>query len=113
MKRTLQKPVDSKQSKRASINLKSAGQKQLQDFVTANTKRFFEILRLPCTFLETDAEEWNDDDSYVNARDVVYGLKVVNDFAERGVRLMEEYNKLLTNDEEQKQYLLQVVKSYR
>lgn len=113
MKRALQKPVDSKPSKRASMNPESAGQKQLQDFVTANTKRFFETLGLPCTFLEKDAEEWNDDESYVNARDIVNGLKVVNDTAERGVRLMEEYNKLITNDEEQKQYLLQVVKSYR
>ncbi|CAI9722347.1 Hypothetical predicted protein [Octopus vulgaris] len=75
MKHALQKPVDGKPKKRASINPESAGQKQLQDFVTANTKRFFEILEVPCTFLEKDAEEWNDDESYANARDIAYGLK--------------------------------------
>jgi adenylate/nucleoside-diphosphate kinase len=37
----------------------------------------------------------------------------VNDIAERGVALMNEYNKLHTNNEEQKQYLLLVVKEYR
>lgn len=40
-------------------------------------------------------------------------MKVVNDIAERGVALMDEYNRLHTNDEEQKQYLLLTVKDYR
>ena len=40
-------------------------------------------------------------------------MKVTNDLAERGVKLMEEYNKILTNDEQQKQYLLQIVKKFR
>ena len=44
---------------------------------------------------------------------IVHQMKVVNDIAERGVRLMDEYNSILTNNEEQKQYLLQVVKEYR
>lgn len=37
-------------------------------------------------------------------------MKVVNDIAERGVALMQEYNKLHTNNEEQK---LLLVKEYR
>ena len=40
-------------------------------------------------------------------------IKVTSDLAERGVKLMEEYNKILTNDEEQRQYLLQTVKKCR
>jgi hypothetical protein len=40
-------------------------------------------------------------------------MRVVNDIAERGVALMEEYNKLHTTNEEQKQYLLLLVKQYR
>ena len=39
-------------------------------------------------------------------------MKVTNDLAERGVKLMEEYNKIHTNDEQQKQYLLQIVKKF-
>ena len=38
---------------------------------------------------------------------------MVNDVAERGVKLFEEFNKLLTNDEEEKQLLLQVVEANR
>ena len=33
--------------------------------------------------------------------------------AERGVKLFEEYNSLLTNDEEEKQFILQVVEANR
>ena len=40
-------------------------------------------------------------------------MKIVNDIAEIGVKLIEDYNKLITNNEQQKQYLLQVVSNYR
>ena len=40
-------------------------------------------------------------------------MRVVNDTAERGVKLFEEYNSLLTNDEEEKQFILQVVEANR
>lgn len=40
-------------------------------------------------------------------------LKVVNDIAERALALIEQYNDSLTKNEEQKQYLLQVVQKHR
>jgi len=36
-------------------------------------------------------------------------LKVINDIAERGVRLMEEFKDILTDDEEQRRMLLHCV----
>ena len=44
---------------------------------------------------------------------IVKRLKVVNDNAERGVALVQAYNRLLTKDEEQQQFLLQVVSEHR
>ena len=41
--------------------------------------------------------------------DIVKPLKVVNDCAERAVNLIQSYNNLFTHDEEQKQYMLQLV----
>lgn len=38
---------------------------------------------------------------------------MVQAIRERGVALIEEFNDLLTNNEEQKQYVLQVVKKHR
>lgn len=40
-------------------------------------------------------------------------MKVVNDIAESGMPLMKEYNNLHTTNEEQKQYLLLLVKLYK
>ena len=38
----------------------------------------------------------------------VGNLKVVNDSAERGIKLIEDFKKKVTKDEHQKQFLLQV-----
>ena len=40
-------------------------------------------------------------------------LSVTNDNAERGVALVQELNKLITHDEDQFQFLLQVVADHR
>ena len=43
----------------------------------------------------------------------VQGIAVINDHAERGVALIQEYNWSLTQDEEKLQFLLQVVSRHR
>ena len=58
-------------------------------------------------------QAWTEDEDYKSTRDSVRCMRVVNDIAERGVALMDEFNKLHTTDEEQKQFLLLVVKEYR
>ena len=63
--------------------------------------------------MEKDVETWNEDSDYVVAKNIVHSLRVVNDLFERGVALMKEFNKLITTNEEQKQYLLLLVKDYR
>ena len=49
----------------------------------------------------------------LHAERIVKSLKVVNDMAERGVKLIQDYNTILTKDEEQKQFLLQVIQEHR
>ena len=50
---------------------------------------------------------------YSNAKGFLSKLKVVNDLSESGVALIEGYNSILTKDDEQKQFLLQVVEDHR
>jgi hypothetical protein len=38
---------------------------------------------------------------------------LVNDAAERGVKLIQEYGDILTKDEKQTQYMLQIVSEHR
>ena len=99
--------------KRAQIDPDVILRRDLQDFVSSNTMRFFKILDLPPEFLPTDVTAWKGNESYKKSKAITSSLKVVNDVAERGVALMEEYSKLHTKDEEQKQYLLLLVKQFR
>ena len=50
---------------------------------------------------------------HLKAKKIVNGFKVVNDTAERGVKLIQDFNSCLTKDEEQRQFLLQVVSECR
>lgn len=58
-------------------------------------------------------ELWSDTPSYIAAAALVKNLVCVNDCAERGVALIQEFNETITKDEQQKQYLLQVVEKHR
>jgi len=55
---------------------------------------------------------WEKNEDYRKGLEIVNTFRITNDTAERGVNLMEEYNKVLTKNEDQKQYVLQVVEDY-
>ena len=84
----------------------------LSAFVTSNTRKFFEILQLSDALLELPPEQWKENSDYVTSEQIVSSLTVVNDSADRGVKLIQDYNSLLTKNEEQKQYLLQAVQEH-
>ena len=74
--------------------------KPLSFFVTTTTRQFFHILGLRGTFLSFPPVTWKDRPDYKPAESIVTALRVVSD-AERDVKLIQDYNLILTNDEEQ------------
>lgn len=98
---------------RITIKASSASDHSLEDFVTPNTQKFFEKMRISVDFLQSDPETWEGQDEYKLGYATVSKLVVTNDNAERGVALVQELNKLITYDEEQFQFLLQVVSEHR
>ncbi|XP_050528051.1 uncharacterized protein LOC126898147 [Daktulosphaira vitifoliae] len=64
-------------------------------------------------FLHISPFEWLNSSAYQKGKNAIEQLKVVNDSAERGVKLIEDFNNSITKDESQKQFLLQTVKDYR
>lgn len=52
---------------------------------------------------------WDDNVDYLQGKSCIRNLRVVNDTAERGAKLFKDYNTILTNNEEKKQFLLHVV----
>lgn len=80
----------------------------LSYFVSTSTMSFFSKLGLSTSFLDLHPSEWPNDESYIRALDIVKGLHVVNDVAERAVALVKDYNCNLTKSETNYQNLLQV-----
>ena len=81
-------------------------QRELDNFASKKTLQFFEKLNLSHQFLSIDPVSWADKDDYQTAEKTVLAHKVVNDHAERGVAFIQRYNKLLTENDEQFQFLL-------
>lgn len=99
--------------KRPEYQVSFIKDKHLEDFVTPKTMKFFDKLRLDTTFLHEDPRVWHKIKGFQSAQTLVKSLNVINDNAERGVALIKSYNQLLTKDEEQLQFLLQVVSEHR
>lgn len=87
--------------------------KDLSHFVTPKTKASFHRLEIGIDFLESDPSEWNDKDDFLSGLQICKNLSVVSDPAERAVKMITDFNRVLTHDEEDKQYLIQVNEHYR
>jgi len=89
--------------------------KQLCDFVSTNTRKLFVALDISQDFLLTHSSTWENNEEYIRGQNRVMQLKVVNDAAERGVALIQSFNSVFTNQEEQKQkqFVFQVVERHR
>lgn len=85
----------------------------LSYFITEQSLSFFEKCNISLNFLHEDPSVWNDNLEYLKCFGLVAHLKVVNDTAERGVKLIQDFSQTLTHDEDQRQYLLQVVSECR
>src|SRR6218665_1905063 len=99
--------------KRTSVDQSTIPDKRLSLFVTSNTKNFFQVLAIPDSFLATDPDTWLSNSDYMVVEDILLELRVVNNTAERGVALMQEFNALLTKGKEQTQFAIQVIKEHR
>ncbi|CAH0558598.1 unnamed protein product [Brassicogethes aeneus] len=94
-------------------DLKSFFNKDMSNFITQKSMILFEKFNLPSSFLDLPVNQWEADKTYQDSLKIIRAIKVTNDIAERGVALINKYNEGLTYDEEQRQFLLQVVADHR
>ena len=85
----------------------------LEDLVTEKSFMFFHILNVDWEWLKLSPSNWSDQESFVEVQKFVQSTKVVNDLAERGIKLIGDYAKILTKDEEMRERLLQGVEMNR
>lgn len=87
--------------------------KGIKDFICESSNKLFKRFSINTDFLNIDPSNWECNEHFIKALALIQNIPVTNDVAERGVKLMEDYNEKITKDEHQKQYLLQVVYDYR
>ena len=111
----LQKEGSQKPEKKKSLQLNEVTicAMTIPDFITCNTRRFFTSIGSSGEFLNVDPSTWNTNVNFMEALQRAKSLKVTNDFAERGVALMQNYIPFLTKDEEQRQFIFQVIEDHR
>ncbi|GAB1602749.1 hypothetical protein Ahia01_000554900 [Argonauta hians] len=63
----------------------------LTDFVRPDCHFFFKILGINEDFLSKLVENWAENEDYVHGKHIVQNLHVVNDAAERGVKLFSDF----------------------
>ncbi|GBM12970.1 hypothetical protein AVEN_227430-1 [Araneus ventricosus] len=97
----------------AQIELRMGIKKVIEDFISQKSLNLLKKLNIDISFLNISPDPWDRDDSYLKSQEIFQNLRVFNDTAERGVKLMQDFNGLLTVDEEQKQFLLQCVEDHR
>ena len=96
-----------------SSKIKSFQQHCLSDFVSTRSLNLFDALKLSRNFLDVDPELWPGHPEYEQACETINSLKVINDCAERAVKLATDFNEVLTCDENERQIIYQVVEHHR
>ena len=84
----------------------------LSHFVGPESWRFFKILQLDCSFVRLPVSEWAANDAFLQGKEIVENLRVVNDTAERGVKLCHDFIGCVKK-ETNLQSTLQVVEHHR
>ena len=84
----------------------------LDIFIGEDSWSFFHILQLDSSFLCQSVGSWNKNETYLNAKLIVENIRVVNDAAERGVKLAQDFNDAAHN-EKHYQNILQTVENSR
>lgn len=77
------------------------------------SKYLFTRLKINDSFLLESPSSWKINTSFLNAKNAVSTLAVVNDTAEMGVKLIQDFHGLITVEEEQKHFLLHCVQENR
>ena len=64
-------------------------------------------------FLRPAHNQWFKYDSFKRLEQLVMNMKVTNDTAERGIKILEDYKDVLTTDNEQRHVILHCVENIR
>ena len=91
--------------------LSSTDELNLATFINQKSWLLFSFFeRLCSSWLATSVELWANDEGYKTMKLVVQSLNIVNDTAERCIKLTQDFSAKFLKNEEEKQDILQCVK---
>lgn len=91
----------SERNVRGSANRQTEGA-SLRDFLQKRIAKLLQSLKIGESFLALPPDEWNENADYQHGKERTRTLRVINHAAEHGTKLFEEFNSLLTHDDEDK-----------
>ena len=89
---------------------------RISDFVGRRSVLLFQRFRFTINdvqFLRRARSQWCKSDSYQRLERLVFNIKVTNDTAKWGIKILEDYKDVLTTDNEQRNMILHCVESIR
>ena len=86
---------------------------ELVNFVKPHSWDFFTILRVEADWLTWPLDKWEESEDFRKARQFVTTVKVVNNAAERGIKLTSDYVQSLTKDSVVREKIFQTVEFHR
>ena len=69
----------------------------------------FDVMNFDKSLLEIPVNEWNIHEGFIKLKDFLNTLLVINDAAERGIKLASDYKDILTKVGEEKESIIQIV----
>ena len=97
----------------SELTLSAALALKLSDFVDTESLFMFDALDFKKDWLNKPVHTWKNYESFQEMENWVQTLKITNDTAERGIKLVSEYCDILTKDSEDLNNLMQVVEQHR
>ena len=94
-------------------DLKTGLSRKLSHSVMDGSRYMFDVMNFGSEWLTKPVSEWENHESFCEMKSFVKNLLVTNDAAERGIKLISDYDNSLTKNSEERQQLLQVVEKHR
>lgn len=85
-----------------------SAQRILADLISQRSQKLFKKFRIEVEFLKVYPDTQSECAEYQKTKEVIKNFKVINDVAEKGIKLVQKYEKSVCKDKDQKQFLLQV-----
>ena len=86
---------------------------KVSSLIGKNSRLLFDLLKVNTKWLSLYPDEWSKNYEFNYISGILKDLKVVNDLVERSVKLVTDFNQILTWDKNHKQCLFKVVEQHR